>query len=141
MGALAPKRFKDKYLASGGLYKGLDYETIANKKIKDKRPFTLGTKDTGQKVYGLRLIRDKDKFTLDYTNSKTSTKSTGQKSIGGFFKDPDFGGGKGSGGGSDDTAITESMQCYYLSLLFNTSVSKLDNKNTQLQQLQTQDNN
>jgi len=141
MGALAPKRFKDKYLASSGLYQGLDYETIANKKINDKRPFTLGTKDTGQKVYGLRLIRDKDKFTLDYTNSKTSTKSTGQKSIGGFFKDPDFGGGKGSGGGSDDTAITESMQCYYLSLLFNTSVSKLDNKNTQLQHLQTQDNN
>ena len=139
MGALSPKRFREKYKASGGLYKGQDYETIALNKIKDKRPFILGSKDTGTKVYGLRLLRDKDNFLLDYTNSKSSTKSTGKKSVGGFFKDPDFGGGKGSGGGSDDTATTESMQCYYLSILFNTNVSKLDNKNTQLENLQAQD--
>ena len=138
MGALAPKRFKDKYLASSGLYQGLDYETIANKKIKDKRPFTLGAKDTGQKVYGLRLIRDKDSFILEYTNSKTSKRIVGKKSVGGVFKDPDFGGGKGTAGGSDDTAITESLQCYFLSILFNTSATKLDNKNTQLEHLQKQ---
>ena len=62
MGALAPKRFKDKYLASSGLYQGLDYETIANKKINDKRPFTFGAKDNGRKVYGLSLKREKDSF-------------------------------------------------------------------------------
>ena len=104
MGALAPKRFKDKYLASGGLYKGLDYETIANKKIKDKRPFTLGAKDNGRKVYGLSLKREKDSFILEYASSKTSKRIEGRKSVGGFFKDPDFGGGKGTAGGSDDTA-------------------------------------
>ena len=119
MGALAPKRFKDKYLASSGLYQGLDYETIANKKINDKRPFTLGAKDNGRKVYGLSLKREKDSFILEYASSKTSKRIEGRKSVGGFFKDPDFGGGKGTAGGSDDTAITESLQCYFLSILFN----------------------
>ena len=138
MGALAPKRFKDKYKASSGLYQGLDYETIANKKIKDKRPFTLGAKDNGRKVFGLSLKREKDSFILEYASSKTSKRIEGRKSVGGFFKDPDFGGGKGTAGGSDDTAITESLQCYFLSILFNTSASKLDNKNTQLQHLQAQ---
>ena len=36
-----------------------------------------------------------------------------------LFKDPDFGGGAGSGGGADDTKYTESGQCYFTSLVFN----------------------
>ena len=140
MGQLAPARFKTNHKASGGLYAGQGYVDIANNKIKDKREFILGTNAQGRKVYGLRLIVDKDKFFLEYANSKTSKVKTGQDIISRFFKDPDFGGGRGSGGGADDTAVTESMQCFYLSLLFNTSINKLDNKNTQLKDLETQKN-
>jgi len=129
MGTLAPGRFTTKYKASSGLYKGKDYEDIAYCKIKDKREFIIGSNKNGQKVYGLKLLKDKsNKYFLSYANSKTSTKETGRDLISKFFKDEDFGGGKGSGGGSDDTAVTESLQCYYLSILFNSSVSKLTGK-------------
>jgi len=140
MGQLAPARFKTNHKASGGIYAGQGYVNITNNKIRDKREFILGTNAQGRKVYGLRLIVDKDKFFLEYANSKTSTVKTGQDVISRFFKDPDYGGGRGSGGGADDTAVTESMQCFYLSLLFNTNVNKLDNKNTQLKDLETQKN-
>tara|TARA_B100000287_G_scaffold433415_1_gene495071 strand:+ start:944 stop:2431 length:1488 start_codon:yes stop_codon:yes gene_type:complete len=140
MGALPVKRFRDNHKASGGPYKGQGYVDIALNKIKDKREFIIGTKSNGAKVYGLKLIKDKDKFILSYTSSKSSKQEAGRKSIGSFFKDPDFGGGKGSGGGSDDTAVTESMQCYYLSILFNGNPSKLDNKNTELSHLKAQQN-
>jgi len=140
MGQLAPARFKTNHKASGGLYAGQGYVDIANNKIKDKREFILGANAQGRKVYGLSLIEDKGKFFLNYSNSKTSKVKTGQDVISRFFKDPDFGGGRGSGGGADDTAVTESMQCFYLSLLFNTGVNKLDNKNAQLKNLETQKN-
>ena len=140
MGILAAKRFKENYKASGGPYKGQGYREIANNKIKDKREFILGSNANGSKVYGLQLIQDKDKYFISYTNSKSSKKEVGKKSVGSFFKDPDFCGGKGSGGGSDDTAVTESLQCYFLSILFNTSATKLDNKNTELKKLQEQQN-
>ena len=122
MGALPLQRFRTNHKASGGPYKGQGYVDIANNKIKDKR----------------ELIQEKDKFFISYATSKSSKNEVGKKSIGSFFKDPDFGGGKGSGGGSDDTAVTESLQCYYLSILFNTSATKLDNKNTELKKLQAQ---
>ena len=140
MGQLAPARFKTNHKASGGLYAGQGYVDIVANKIKDKREFILGTNAQGRKVYGLRLIVDKDKFFLEYANSKSSKVKVGQDIISRFFKDPDFGGGRGSGGGADDTAVTESMQCFYLSLLFNTSISKLDNKNTELKKLESQKN-
>ena len=125
MGQLTPARFKTNHKASGGLYAGQGYVDIAHNKIKDKREFILGANAQGRKVYGLSLFEDKGKFFLKYTNSKTSKTKTGQDVISRFFKDPDFGGGRGSGGGADDTAVTESMQCFYLSLLFNTNVNKL----------------
>ena len=140
MGQLRPVRFKTNHKASGGPYAGQGYVDIAHKKIKDKKEFILGANAQGRKVYGLSFFEDKGKFFLDYTNSKTSKVKTGQDIISRFFKDPDFGGGRGSGGGADDTAVTESMQCFYLSLLFNTSINKLDNKNTQLKDLETQKN-
>ena len=139
MGQLSHARFRDKYKASSGPYKGKDYQSIANSKIKDKSPFFKGSNDNAQKVYGLYVREDKGKFDIHFTNSKFSKKETGKAPVTSFFKDPDFGGGKGSGGGSDDTTWTESMQCYYLSILFNTSVTKLDNKNTTLKHLQAQD--
>ena len=140
MGQLAPARFKTNHKASGGLYAGQGYVDIVHKKIIDKREFILGTNAQGRKVYGLSFFEEKGRYFLKYTNSKTSEVKNGQDVISRFFKDPDFGGGRGSGGGADDTAVTESMQCFYLSLLFNTSVNKLDNKNSQLKNLETQKN-
>tara|TARA_B100000963_G_scaffold129436_1_gene112926 strand:+ start:2221 stop:3699 length:1479 start_codon:yes stop_codon:yes gene_type:complete len=139
MGQLLPKRFKENYKASNGIYKGQGYVQITNNKIKEKREFILGSNDKGQKVYGLELIKEKnDKFFISYANSKSSKKEVARQPVSKFFKDPDFGGGKGSGGGADDTAITESLQCYFLSILFNTSTDKLTNKNTELKVLQKQ---
>jgi len=43
-------------------------------------------------------------------------------------KTEEFGGGGGSGGGADDTAVTESMQCYYNALRY-TLGEKLNSKN------------
>ena len=139
MAGLQAIHFKQKKKSSGGPYKGQDYVQIALAKIRDKSQFTIGSKEGTNKVYGISLDEINGKFFLTYTNVKLSTKPTGEKLISQFFKDPDFGGGKGSGGGAADTAVTESMQCYYLSLLYNTSKSKLDNKNSTLKDLQTQE--
>ena len=43
-------------------------------------------------------------------------------------KSEEFGGGGGSGGGADDTAVTESMQCYYSALRYKLG-NDLNNKN------------
>jgi len=140
MAGLQLAHFRSKKKASGGPYKGADYTQIVKNKIKDKSPFTIGTTEIGSKVWGLNSVTDvAGKVTLFYAASKTATKATGNKPIQNFFKDYDFGGGKGSGGGAQDTTWTESLQCYYLSLLYNTSVSKLTNKNTTLKDLKTQE--
>tara|TARA_Y100000310_G_scaffold319713_1_gene375323 strand:+ start:67 stop:1548 length:1482 start_codon:yes stop_codon:yes gene_type:complete len=141
MAGLQVKDFKSKKKASSGPYKGQDYVQIVKNKIKDKSQFTIGSKEGSNKVYAINLEQDlSGKITLFYSNSKSSKKPTGNKPITHFFKDLDFGGGKGSGGGAQDTTWTESLQCYYLSLLYNTGKSKLDNKNTSLKDLQTQQN-
>ena len=43
-------------------------------------------------------------------------------------KSEEFGGGGGSGGGADDTAVTESMQCYYSALRYKLGTN-LNSKN------------
>ena len=43
-------------------------------------------------------------------------------------KTEEFGGGGGSGGGADDTAVTESMQCYYNALRYKLRTN-LNSKN------------
>jgi hypothetical protein len=141
MAGLALKDFKSKKKASSGPYKGVDYEQIVKNKIKDKSPFIIGKQSTGTKVWGLSSVKDKKtgKVTLFYAKTKTAKKSADNKLITQFFKDPDFGGGKGSGGGAQDTTWTESLQCYYISLLYNSKITKLDNKNTTLKDLQSQE--
>ena len=139
MAGLQAADFRRKKQSSGGPYKGQNYFEIVANKIKDYSQFTIGSKEGPNKVYGLTLLDKEGKLILSYTNIKNSAKPTGEKVISQFFKDPDFGGGKGSGGGAADTAITESMQCFYLSLLYNSNKSKLDNKNSTLKDLQTQE--
>ena len=61
--------------------------------------------------------------------------------LGQLYKSPaDFGGGKGSGGGAADTAINESLQCFYSSILFNTSETTLNADNCSLANLKAQSN-
>ena len=102
---------KDK-IASAGKYSGKSRKQIILEKIKNKEPFSIGNTAGGSKVIGTSLNDTSFPFIL-------STKSSGDISITKLFKDPDFGGGAGSGGGAEDTKITESGQCYYTSLVFN----------------------
>tara|TARA_B100000787_G_C16171075_1_gene286532 strand:- start:66 stop:1529 length:1464 start_codon:yes stop_codon:yes gene_type:complete len=120
--------------ASGGQYKGMTYTKIVEAKIENDLSFIMGS----SKVYGKVLSTSDGKVTLSYSNSKGG-KVSGKELISKFLKDPDFGGGKGSGGGAADTVWTESLQCYYTSLLYNTSLTKLDNKNTTNKLLKEQD--
>jgi hypothetical protein len=139
MATLQHKHFKEKKKSSGGPYKGQNYQQILDSKIKDKSPFTMGAKEGGTKCYGIAwMIDPAGRVQLSYSNSKNSKNIQATKPIATFFKDSDFGGGKGSGGGSQDTTWTESMQCYYLSILYNTNISKLDNKNATLKALSDQ---
>ena len=98
--------------ASAGKYSGKTRKQIILEKIKNKEPFSLGESAGGPKVIGTALDDKSFPFTL-------TTKSSGDVKITKIFKDPDFGGGSGSGGGAEDTKITESGQCYYTSLVFN----------------------
>ena len=98
--------------ASAGKYSGKTRKQIILEKIKNKEPFSLGESAGGSKIVGTALDDTTFPFIL-------STKSSGDVKITKVFKDPDFGGGSGSGGGAEDTKITESGQCYYTSLVFN----------------------
>jgi hypothetical protein len=62
-------------------------------------------------------VLPRDKAKINDPKTKKITVSFNQ-----VFKSPDFGGGaRGSGGGTAETKITESLQCYYNSYIFNTS--------------------
>lgn len=120
--------------ASGGPYKGLTFSKIAEQKINNKLQFILGTNATGKKVFATRLSKT-PKVSLHYIGPDKKVK---EENISKFLKDPDFGGGKGSGGGAADTAWTESLQCYYTSLLYNGGLTKLTNQNATVKKLKEQ---
>lgn len=110
-------------IASSGPYAGMKRPDIFEAKIKDKRPFKLNN-NSGKELIGIEF--DKKTETLTYyekTDPKKNPKSVKRTSI---FKDSDFGGGSGSGGGADVTAQTESLQCYYCSYVFNKARSKVN---------------
>ena len=154
MPTLAIKDFIAGKVASSGAYEKklgnkATFRTIAFAKIKDGKQFTLGPEKGGQKVYGQDFIIGKDKkgketFTLEYSKQKKpkldkdGNPDTTFENISKFFKDGDFGGGGGSGGGAADTAINESLQCFYCSILFNTSATTLTPKNCTIQNLANQ---
>ena len=139
MTQLAPANFTgSQKKSSGGPFKGTTFTEIAETKIEEGLPFILGSNDKGKKVYGKVLSKDGPKVMLSYCLTPGG-KKVDKINISKFLKDPDFGGGKGSGGGSADTTWTESLQCYYLSLLYNTSLSKLTNLNATAELLKEQD--
>lgn len=101
--------------SSAGEYAGNTRLDIFDLKIKDKKPFIIGSSASGQKVIGVSY--DRKLGILTY--KKTGAKSTYEARRAQIFKDKDFGGGGGSGGGSADTDRTESLQCFYNAYVFN----------------------
>jgi len=116
-------------LAKIGDFVGKDRIEIVFEKIDKAIPFILGDKETGTQVYGKSFSSKEGgkpglnnyPYNLTYSKSKNSKKSSEfeTKTITDFFKDKDFGGGKGSGGGDAMTKIVESGQAYYMSYIFN----------------------
>ena len=138
MAKLAPGDFSDSdKKASGGQFENKTFKFIAAQKIKQQIAFTLGD-ENGKKVLGFELKEVKGKKTtqyfLEFADRKLSFSQQKKLQtldpespllISKFFKDKDFGGGGGSGGGAADTAINESLQCFYCSILFNTGADTL----------------
>jgi hypothetical protein len=120
--------------ASIGDFVGKTRIEIVFEKIDKGLPFILGKDENGTKVYGKSFTSKEGgkpnvnnyPYNLTYSKSKTSKKSSDfeTESITKFFKDKDFGGGKGSGGGDAMTKIVESGQAYYTSYIFNVEKKK-----------------
>jgi len=121
MAALQSGDFKK--MASGGPYAGLMRDDIFLKKIKDKKDFVIGTTKVGQTIVGVEY--DKKERVLLYYKKNDSKKNILEIKATKIFKDKDFGGGGGTGGGADDTALTESLQCFYCAYVFNKAKRKV----------------
>ena len=104
--------------ASGGAYAGTKRPDIFDKKIKDGKSFRLGASKNGKEIIGLDYDKKTELLTYYIKTDTSKNPLTAKRSE--VFKDSDFGGGSGSGGGADDTKYTESLQCYYCSYVFNT---------------------
>ena len=119
-----------KVKANQGINTDMYRVAIVHKMIKDKTPFTLGTTAGGAKVYGVKFNDKTWPYQLTYsTTQKISAKNLKTESITKIFKGPNFGGGgKGTGGGVKETALTESGQAYYMSLVFNVKKKSLSCK-------------
>ena len=109
-------------IIKSGKYAGKAWNRIQiiHEKIRRREPFKLGASGSGQDVYGISYDVEKDQFTYT-TNVKELTAPT-VKSVSvprtKIFKDKDLGGGGGSRGGAEITALAESMQCYYNAYYF-----------------------
>jgi len=106
--------------ASGGVYAGETRDNIFELKIKDKKPFVLGSNKNGKKVTGIEYNKKTRVLTYQDASKKIGDAKSTQ-----IFKDADFGGGAGSGGGADDTKYTESLQCFYCSYVYNIAKKKV----------------
>ena len=111
-------------IASGGDYAGTKRPDIFAKKIKDNKTFRLGTTKNGKEIVGLEY--DTKTETLTYYEKLDPKKNPKTAKRSQIFKDSDFGGGSGSGGGADDTKYTESLQCFYCSYVYNTLKKKIN---------------
>ena len=100
--------------------------TVLVNKIKKKENFTINNTNQETKLtYLTKEIQglfEKGEITNIQNSFRGQPlfKSTQGKNLKltDLFKSPDFGGGKGSGGGADDTERNESAQCLYAALVF-----------------------
>jgi hypothetical protein len=111
--------------SSAGKYAGNTRHQIILEKIKAQDQFTIGKTAVGKKIYGVSLDAETWPYKLSYSDRPGSDAEGKLISILKLWKDPDFGGGAGSGGGAKETSLTESGQCYYTSLVFNVIKRKL----------------
>ena len=111
--------------ASSGNYSGKTRHQIILEKIKAQDQFTIGKSAAGKKIYGVSLDAETWPYHLSYSDRPGGDAEGKLISILKLWKDPDFGGGAGSGGGAKETKLTESGQCYYTSLVFNVIGRKL----------------
>lgn len=115
-------------------------------KIKNKKPFDI-VDGTSMKLQFLDKATERIFKKRDFEFMQEQTKSgkplfklgTTEIKLNQILKNADFGGGgKGAGGGTKDTTINESLQCFYTSLLFNTTRKKLTKDNCSLADLISQ---
>jgi len=123
MAFLNSEAMKNGKVASAGPYAGKTRDEIFALKIKNGAKFNLGAQGNGANVIGVEY--DAAKRILYYKRSASGKiESIAYSKV---YKDRDFGGGKssGSGGGAEETAINESLQCYYCSYVFNIKKGKV----------------
>ena len=119
------KKADFKKTSSSGKYAGNARHQIILEKIKAQDQFTIGKTAAGKKIYGVSLDAETWPYKLSYSDKPGGDAEGKLISITKLWKDPDFGGGAGSGGGAKETSFTESGQCYYTSLVFNVIKRKL----------------
>ena len=109
-------------------------------KIKNKSKFTLfdgeaevllefdgGMKSTAATAFASKTYANIPKGKIFVViDGKEKTEFPTLLALSGIKKTKEFGSSKGSGGGADATAATESMCCYFAAYLFNSSVSEYD---------------
>jgi hypothetical protein len=116
--------------AKSGSYAGQSRLSCIKLKIKDGKPFNLDKAGKGDNVYGLKVLKETWPYEISYTETKKGKKQDGIIKATQIFKDNDLGGGGGSGGGSSGTTVAESLQCYYVAMLYNSKLKKLTLENT-----------
>ena len=109
-------------IITSGKYAGKAWSRvqIIHEKIIRGEPFKIGATGSGPDVFGISYDIETDKFTY-VKNKLLRTDPSGHEitvARNKIFKDKDLGGGGGSRGGSDVTALAESMQCYYNAYYF-----------------------
>ena len=116
--------------AAQGFYADSSRVDIMSLKIKDGRDFVIGGTKAGKKVKGASYDPKTETLTYYTDTLKKKTATTTRSKL---FKDPDFGGGSGSGGGAEETKITESLQCFYCAYAFKNGQIKKSPTDKQLE--------
>ena len=121
------------------------------KKIKDKSPFEIDGKEVVlkfnpdikgiDKLYKKNVVDEIVKANKLEITKRYFVGNGGPYKLTDLDKTEEFGGGSGgssggSGGGADNTAITESMQCYYNALAYHLK-KDLNNKNATVKALKS----